>query len=191
MVIEMDLIDQGRVILATSVEATFTHWDMLHTNAVEVVLMTHGREFQTHFKSVIDEEMKRWEKTFSNDAARYHMSALMTKHLEFWDKPYYWFVVSTPMFDLLFIGAGRDVLIFRVDPQNQKPLRAYAKKSRSYLNWQRNAFMNLLAEKPMKAHKIAREAWLKAGKPVVGSRNALNEVESECSKLVSNVVNIK
>lgn len=191
MVIKMNLIDQGKVILSTTVESVFSNWDYLHTNSVPVVLMAHGHEFQTHFKSVIDGEMTRWEKTFSNDAARFHIGALITKDFEFWDKTYYWFVVSTPMFDLLFIGAVRDVLIFRVDPQNEKPLRAYAKRSRSYMNWQRNAFMNLLAEKPIKAHKIAREAWLKAGKPVVGSSKALNEVESECRKLVSNVVNIK
>jgi hypothetical protein len=106
-------------------------------------------------------------------------------------RPYFWFVVSTPFYDLLFIGYATEVLIFRVTPENENALRAYAKKSKSFLNWRENAFMKLLQEQPRRAHSIARGAWMEAGQPIIGSRKMMNQVEKQSRQSLSNVVNIK
>ena len=191
MVIAMDLADQGKTMLSTSAEACLLYWDELIARNPEFKIFVHGREFKTHFESNVQIENELWEKTFSNEAIRHHVGAILSRDLEFWERPYYWFIASVPQFDLLFMGSGLETLIYRVIPQNERPLRAYAKKSKAYINWREDVFMLLLNENPKLALKIAQNAWLKDREPQLASNDTIMKVENECRKLISNVVQIR
>lgn len=181
---------RGKALVENCVNWALNEWEYHRSVGRKVDIVVHDKHFKTSFSSHIKKEMDMWEYMASFEGVPYYIGALLGRDLKESDRPYTWFVVQIPAYNMIFIKAGDEVLIWRISYYDAAAICACAQENRAILDWRKESFIMAAQQNAHKALQICREAFLKDGRPATRSK-WIKEVDVVMTPLINNVVNIK